>query len=118
MAFNFIPREIKFFDLFDEQAQKIFKSAKLFSRLAGENDFNDTTVRLMSDIEHECDDLTHDIIDKLNRTFITPFDREDIHAIAQEMDNVVDLIYIITKRMNLHVASSIKVPQTHTVASL
>jgi len=102
MAFSLIPREIRFFDLFDEQAGKIVQSAKLFSKFAAENRFNDETVREMSVLEHECDDLTHDIIDKLNRTFITPFDREDIHSIAQEMDNVVDLIYIITKRMNLY----------------
>ncbi len=102
MAFSFIPREIKFFDLFDEQAKKIVQAAQLFLKIVVENRFNDVTVREMSDLEHDCDDLTHDIIDKLNRTFITPFDREDIHNIAQEMDNVVDLIYSITKRMNLY----------------
>ncbi|HPA73533.1 MAG: DUF47 domain-containing protein [Spirochaetes bacterium] len=102
MAFSLIPKEIKFFDLFDKQAEKMIQSAKLLSRLVNENDFTESGLREMAVIEHECDDLTHEIIDKLNRTFITPFDREDIHAIAQEMDDVVDLIYVITKRMNLY----------------
>ena len=80
----------------------MIQAAKLLTRLIDENGFSDEGVRQMVVVEHECDDITHDIIDKLNRTFITPFDREDIHAIAQEMDDVVDLIHVITKRMNLY----------------
>ncbi|HPG51874.1 MAG TPA: DUF47 family protein, partial [Spirochaetota bacterium] len=50
----------------------------------------------------ECDSITHDIIDKLNRTFITPFDREDIHSLAHELDNVVDMLYTTSKRLRLY----------------
>jgi uncharacterized protein len=102
MAFSLLPKEVKFFDLFDKQAEKMIQAAKLLTRLIDENGFTDDGVKKMVVVEHECDDITHDIIDKLNRTFITPFDREDIHAIAQEMDDVVDLIHVITKRMNLY----------------
>jgi hypothetical protein len=59
----------------------------------------------MRSIEHHCDEITHEIIDKLNRTFITPFDREDIYALAHRFDSVVDIIHAITKRLllyNLH----------------
>ena len=102
MKFSFLPKEMKFFDLFDDQAAKMVESSKLFSRFTRENSFTEKSVGEMATIEHECDDITHDIIDKLNRTFITPFDREDIHAIAQEVDDVVDLIHVITKRMCLY----------------
>jgi uncharacterized protein Yka (UPF0111/DUF47 family) len=56
-------------------------------------------------IEERCDDVTHEIIDRLNRTFITPFDREDIYSLAHEFDSVVDIIQAMTNRMflyNLH----------------
>ncbi|MCU0848652.1 MAG: DUF47 family protein [Spirochaetes bacterium] len=102
MGFSFLPKETKFFELFDSQAEKLTAAAKCFSRLAATNGFIEASVREMAGIEHECDDITHDIIDKLNRTFITPFDREDIHSLAHEMDDVVDLIYTIIKRMYLY----------------
>ncbi len=66
------------------------------------SNFDDDSVKQMSDIEHEADDITHDIIFKLNSTFITPFDREDIHSLAKELDDVVDMLYTITKRMRLY----------------
>ena len=56
----------------------------------------------MRELEHECDAITHNIIDKLNRTFITPFDREDIHALAHQLDNVTDMLYTTSKRLRLY----------------
>jgi len=53
-------------------------------------------------IETRCDEVTHEIIDKLNRTFITPFDREDIYALAHEFDSVIDIIHAMTNRMRLY----------------
>ncbi len=102
MAFRFIPQEVKFFDMFDQQADKIFLAAKAFRDLAGSGKWNDEGITMMRDFEHECDSITHDIIDKLNRTFITPFDREDIHSLAHELDNVVDMLYTTSKRLRLY----------------
>ncbi len=102
MAFSFFPRENKFFDLFDRQAKAILNTASYFKDLVQQGIVDDVSVLKMHDFEHECDVNTHDIIGLLNRSFITPFDREDIHQLAQELDNIVDMIYSITKRINLY----------------
>ncbi|MGA2142660.1 MAG: DUF47 family protein [Brevinematales bacterium] len=102
MAFSFFPREDKFFDIFDRQAKAILNTSNYFKDLVREGVFDDVSVLKMHDYEHECDVNTHDIIGLLNRSFITPFDREDIHQLAQELDNIVDMIYSITKRINLY----------------
>lgn len=107
MAFNLFPKEDKFFDLFDKQAMSILKAAKFFKEIVTHGHYDGVNVLKMHDIEHECDVNTHDIIDLLNRTFITPFDREDIHELAHELDDIVDMIYSITKRMNLYKLSEI-----------
>mgnify|MGYP000865829721 CR=1 FL=1 len=102
MAFRFIPQEVKFFDMFDQQVVKIITAAETFKDLASKGKWDDEGITLMRDLEHECDSITHDIIDKLNRTFITPFDREDIHQLAHELDNVVDMLYTTSKRLRLY----------------
>lgn len=102
MGFSWIPKEVKFFDMFDEQSKKLIEAADCFIRLTHDDMFNEAGAKEMGTIEGECDNVTHDIINKLNRTFITPFDREDIHALAHEMDNIVDLLCTITDRMFLY----------------
>jgi len=102
MAFRLIPQEVKFFDMFDQQSAKIVTAAACFKELASTGKFDDEGIAKMRDLEHECDSITHDIIDKLNRTFITPFDREDIHSLAHELDNVVDMLYTTSKRLRLY----------------
>jgi len=107
MSFHFIPQEVKFFDLFDDQASKIASAALYFKDIVSKGNLNDEGIQRMRDFEHDCDSITHDIIDKLNRTFITPFDREDIHGLAHELDNVVDMLYTISKRMRLYKLKSV-----------
>jgi hypothetical protein len=102
MAFSFFPKEEKFFDIFDKQTKAILNASRFFKELVLSGNFNDVNVQRMHDYEHECDVNTHDIMELLNRTFITPFDREDIHQLAEELDNIVDMIYSITKRINLY----------------
>ena len=70
--------------------------------------FDATAIQKMRDIEHRGDDLTHAIINNLNKTFITPFDREDIHSLAHELDSVIDLIHTMTNRMRLYKLSGVK----------
>ena len=105
MGFSLLPREYQFFDLFDKMADASVDAARLFKQFATAGTFDEAANEKMREIEHLCDDITHEIIDKLNRTFITPFDREDIYALAHRFDSVVDIIHAITKRMllyNLH----------------
>ncbi len=102
MGFRLIPKEMHFFDLFDDQAKKIIATALKFRELTASGKFDDEEIQKMRDLEHEGDAITHDIIDKLNRTFITPFDREDIHSLAQELDNVIDMLFTTSKRMRIY----------------
>ncbi len=107
MKFSFLPREFEFFDLFDKQADCAVKAANYFKELVQSGIFDDATVQRMRDIEHEGDDITHDIINKLNKTFITPFDREDIHLLAHEFDSVVDIMHTICNQMRLYRLSGV-----------
>ena len=107
MKFSFLPREFEFFDLFDRQADCAVKAAKYFKELVQSGIFDDATVQRMRDIEHEGDDITHEIINKLNKTFITPFDREDIHLLAHEFDSVVDIMHTICNQMRLYRLSGV-----------
>jgi len=102
MAFSLIPKETKFYDLFDAQAAHSVEAAKVFRELAQKWSLESPAFDRLRDIEHEADISTHEIIDRLNRTFVTPLDREDIHALASEMDDIVDLIQSISSRMHLY----------------
>ena len=87
-----IPREEKFFDDFVKLADRIVSGATLLERmLASDPPAWDTALQIKQ-IEHECDALTHEIIQRLNRTFVTPIDREDIYGLATQMDDIVDYI--------------------------
>jgi predicted phosphate transport protein (TIGR00153 family) len=87
-----IPRETKFFDMFVEMAQNLIEGAGLMKELL--EDFRNvpSQVGRLKDIEHRGDDMTHALMTKLNQTFITPFDREDIHRLASSIDDVLDLL--------------------------
>ena len=99
--FSIIPREEQFFTLFANQASHNVEAARLFRDMAQNWSLESPGFDKLRDIEHEADITTHEVIDKLNRTFITPFDREDIHALASELDDVVDLIQSLSSRMRL-----------------
>lgn len=101
MGFSLIPREEKFFDLFDQMAKALQDGAALFTNLCMNWDPNSPAIQKLRDLEHECDITTHEIMDKLNRTFVTPIDREDIHGLAKELDDVIDIIQAISERMVL-----------------
>ena len=77
------------------------KAAQAFSDLVNHWSPTSPQFKLIRDLEHEGDRMTHELMDKLNRTFITPFDREDILALASEVDDVVDVIQATTDRMQL-----------------
>ena len=97
-----LPKEFNFFDLFDKQADCAVIAAMSFKDLVSKGAVDEVSLQKMRDVEHQGDDVTHDILDRLNKTFITPFDREDIHALAKELDDVVDMIYTIANRMRVY----------------
>lgn len=103
MPFGFLlPKENSFFDLFDKQADYAVQAAVHFAKMVADYKVDETEVGIMKEIEHLGDEVTHQIMDQLNNTFITPFDREDIHDLAKEMDDIVDMLYTITKRLRVY----------------
>ncbi|MEE8449637.1 MAG: DUF47 family protein [Thermodesulfobacteriota bacterium] len=100
--FKFLPREEKFFDMFEAQAMNILDAAKeLRDLMDGFQEIEDKT-RLLKDLEHKGDTITHDIIRKVNKTFVTPIDREDIHALASTLDDILDTIEASAARIYLY----------------
>ena len=92
MAFRLIPREERFFDDFQALADELQRGARLLEEmLSAERSIWDKAEEIKQ-IEHRCDFLTHGIIQRLNRTFVTPIDREDIHELARSLDDVMDAI--------------------------
>jgi hypothetical protein len=101
MAFSLIPKEEKFFDLFDQMVHAMEEAAKVFLDLVRNWSDKHPGIARLRDLEHECDITTHEIMDKLNRTFVTPIDREDLHELAKELDDVVDITQAVSERMLL-----------------
>jgi uncharacterized protein len=101
-VFNLIPKEEKFFELFEAQATHNVEAAQVFKQLADKWSLESPAFHKLQDIEHEADITTHEIYDRLNRTFITPFDREDIHALGSELDDIVDIVQSVASRMQLY----------------
>ena len=87
-----IPRDQQFFTLFAEIAKRITASAELLSQLFADPSRLEQFCAAIKSLEHEADGLTHEVNMRLDKSFITPLDREDIHVLASRLDNVVDLI--------------------------
>jgi uncharacterized protein len=92
VRFRLIPREEKFFADFTALADRIVSGATLLERMLASDPPNWDTALQIKQIENECDSLTHNLIQRLNSTFVTPIDREDIHALAKSLDDVMDAI--------------------------
>ena len=100
--FNLIPRGGQFFSLFEQMAKTMVMAAQELKHLVDSWTDVETNVAKITEIEHEADTTTHQIMYQLNRTFITPFDREDITLLAHALDDVVDLIHAAADTMLLY----------------
>src|SRR3954454_536511 len=100
MRFRLVPTDDRFFDLFNEAAANVAECAKQLRHL-----IEDTNVAASNDggvaCERRGDELTAAILQRLNTTFVTPFDREDIHALAEELDDVVDDMWAVADLLNV-----------------
>lgn len=92
MAIRFLPREEDFFQLFTEVAQRGAEAANLLYQLFTQPDRQQYFVDAIKRLENEADQLTHELVNRLDRTFITPIDREDIHLLGSDLDDVIDRI--------------------------
>jgi predicted phosphate transport protein (TIGR00153 family) len=103
--FSFIvPKNALFFDLFAEDTANLVDQAKKFNQLFAVSDKNEIAeiIRDIRDFEHKGDEFTHKIFLELSANFITPFDREDIHALATSIDEIADYINACASRINLY----------------
>src|SRR5687767_1704361 len=113
MAFSLLPREDVYFDLFTKMADKIQEASALLTEMldAPEEEFASYKKRI-KDVEHACDEITHQMTNKLNKSFITPFDREDIYHLAVALDDICDYIDAGARAIVMY---GIGVPNKHTV---
>ena len=104
--FNLLPKDTVFFDLFESLSRHAVSSAEHLRQMCKQFPNVDAHLQRIRDEEHAADQLAHTALDRLDRTFITPFDREDIHTLIGEMDDIVDNIDALAKRFPLfHVSS-------------
>jgi predicted phosphate transport protein (TIGR00153 family) len=90
MSFSLIPREVKFFDMFDEGSAVLNRAADRFLAMVTKFDRLQERSNEIKEDEHACDEVVRRIITALDSTFITPFDREDIHTLATRLDDILD----------------------------
>ena len=90
--FNFMPREEAFFGLFQQSSKNVIEGGRLLKELMEDFQNIQEKVGRIKDIEHQGDEITHEIVRRLNQTFITPLDREDIHDLTTALDDVLDEI--------------------------
>ena len=97
-----VPRETKFFEMFEEMATNVTNGARLLREILETYENVPTRVEKLKEIEHKGDELTHAVMYKLNQTFITPFDREDIHRLASSLDDILDFVNAAGQRLVIY----------------
>jgi predicted phosphate transport protein (TIGR00153 family) len=107
---SFIPRERRFYDLFEQQAATIVRSAGVLEQALADVANLATCQREIKALEHQGDEITHEIVSTLNRTFVTPFDYEDIYALASGLDDILDYIEEVADTANLYRITTIPEP--------
>lgn len=100
--FRLIPKEVQFFELFERSTRILVEGGKLLQELTSDFQNLSTHASRMERLEHEADQVTHEIMANLNQTFITPIDREDIHRLATALDDVMDFMEAVTERLILY----------------
>lgn len=105
--FGLIPKDDKFFRLFKQMTENIIEGARLLKDMLDNFENPLESQRIIKDVEHKGDSITHDIIQKLNKTFVTPLDREDIYSLASKLDDILDLIDVCAQRIIMYNVESI-----------
>jgi len=117
MAFRLIPKDESFFDLFEQAANRLVTAAGVLVEATGRSETLADNAKRLERLEHDADQLTHELVEKVNRTFITPFDREDIYNLATELDDVMDLMEATTERFILFKVQQV-LPQAQEIAKV
>jgi uncharacterized protein Yka (UPF0111/DUF47 family) len=100
----FLPRDRVFYQLFESVSSSLVIMGEKLKDVVNEPDFEKRgkLIKDLEDMEHTCDDFTHEIFTQLSKNFITPFDREDIHYLASALDDIADYIYASAKKINFY----------------
>ncbi len=100
----FLPKEVVFYPLFEGSAENLVQISELLNKAMATKDIaeRDEVIKAIKELENVGDDFTHKIYDQLNKTFITPFDREDIQELASQMDEVADYVNTAAQRIKLY----------------
>jgi hypothetical protein len=101
MISRLFPKQVDFFELFNAGAANVMKGSALMLTLMQDTDNATIIAKAIRETEKEGDVITHDIIKKLNKTFLTPIDREDLHALATRMDDIIDILWGCAERFTL-----------------
>ena len=96
------PKTENFFEYFEELVDKIEEGGQLFLEMAQTRDYSDVRVAKLKEIEHEADDITHKTYERMHKTFLTPIDREDIYALVNKLDSIMDVIEATAVRIHLY----------------
>lgn len=97
-----IPKETRFIEMFVEMSGNLTEGARLLTEILTDLRDVEAQVGRLKDVEHRGDEMTHQILVKLNQTFITPFDREDIHRLASSMDDVLDFVHAAAESLVIY----------------
>jgi uncharacterized protein len=100
--FSLIPRDERYFDRFTEVATRVHEAARTLNEFFTGKSPVGPAVERVKQLEHECDEITHETLHRIDRTFITPIDRDDIHRLAIRLDDVIDLIDGTARRLSLY----------------
>lgn len=96
------PKEENFFNFFEELADKIEEGGKFFLEMTKNRDYSAAKVSRLKEIEHEADVITHKTYERMHKTFLTPIDREDIYALVNKMDSIMDVIEATAIRIHMY----------------
>ncbi|MGZ6193403.1 MAG: DUF47 domain-containing protein [Syntrophales bacterium] len=99
---RFIPKQEKFYDLFEELINKIEEGGKVFLCMVERYEYPLPKITKLKELEHEADVITHRTYEKMHKSFLTPLDREDIYALVNKMDSILDMIEASAARMSLY----------------
>ena len=102
MGLRFRPVDTTFYDLFTESAQHLVVGAELLAEMLNDTSDREDVARRMREAEHSADETTHSIVRRVNSTFVTPFDREDIYALASGLDDVMDMMDEVVDQILLY----------------
>lgn len=113
MRFSLIPKETLFFEDFINLSNEIRRGAIALKEMLASDPPDMAKANAIKDLEHVCDGRTHSIIERLNRTFVTPLDREDIHSLAISLDDVMDAIDAAAAVMRLYRITKVRAGARH-----